>query len=202
MRRPSPGKNILWAVLSVPALVTAVRIATQPDLRLDELLHPTGEWAARLMILALMLTPLATIFPRSRAVQWLVRHRRSFGVGAFCYALAHLVVYAIDMGTVTLMLAEFGALGIWTAWVALLLMVPLAITSNERAVRALGRGWKRLQRLAYPAALFTLIHWMFIHNGLVAGLANFAPLILLQLIRIFLVVRRRSGEQNLREKYQ
>jgi sulfoxide reductase heme-binding subunit YedZ len=134
-------------------------------------------------------------------IQWLVRHRRSFGVAAFCYAVTHLVIYVIDMGTIDLMLAEIGALGIWTGWLALLLMLPLGLTSNEPAVRALGKGWKRLQRLAYPAALFTLIHWMFIHDGLVAGLANFAPLILLQLARIVLLIRRGWRQASFKRGY-
>lgn len=202
MRRRLSGKLLLWAALTIPALITAIGYAVQRDMLLADLLHPTGEWSARLMILALMFTPLSLLFPTSRAIQWLVRHRRAFGVAAFCYALVHLVIYVIDMGTIALILAEIGALGIWTGWVALVLMLPLALTSNEQAVRALGRGWKRLQRLAYPAALFTLLHWMFIHNGLIAGLANFTPLILLQLARIVVLIRRGSRQQPLKEEYR
>jgi methionine sulfoxide reductase heme-binding subunit len=201
MRRPW-GKAILWAVLAVPAVMTAAGFAIQPGMLLEDLLHPTGEWSARLMILALMFTPLSLLFPSNRAIGWLVRHRRAFGFGAFCYALFHLVIYIIDMGTLQLILAEIGALGIWTGWVAFLLMLPLALTSNNRAVKALGLGWKRLQRLAYPAALFTLIHWMFIHNGFASGLINFAPLILLQLARLALLLRRGSSRQPLKERYQ
>ena len=202
MRRRISGKGLLWAILTIPPLITAIGFAVQRDMLLGDLLHPTGEWSARFMILALMFTPLSMLFPRSRAVQWLVRHRRSFGVAAFCYAVVHLVIYVIDMGAIDLILAEVGALGIWTGWVALVLMLPLALTSNEQAVRALGKGWKRLQRVAYPAALFTLIHWMFIHDGLIAGLANFAPLILLQLARIVLLIRRGSRQRPFKEKYQ
>lgn len=190
MRRRSTGKALLWAALAVPAVVTAAGFAVQSDMLLADLLHPTGEWSARLMILALMFAPLALLFPNSRIIQWLVRHRRSFGVGAFCYALLHLVIYLVDMGTIELILAEIGALGIWTGWVAFVLMLPLALTSNARAMEALGGAWKRLQRLAYPAALFTLIHWMFIHDGLIPAIVNFVPLILLQLARIVLLVRR------------
>jgi sulfoxide reductase heme-binding subunit YedZ len=68
------------------------------------------------------------------------------------------------------MLAEIGALGIWTGWAAFLLILPLALTSNDTAMRALKAGWKRLQRLAYPAALLTLVHWMFVHDNVVPAL--------------------------------
>ena len=66
------------------------------------------------------------------------------------------------------------------------LMVPLAITSNDAAVRALRAGWKTLQRLAYPAAVLVLIHWIFIHNNLGPALLHFAPLMLLVAARFFL----------------
>jgi sulfoxide reductase heme-binding subunit YedZ len=63
-------------------------------------------------------------------------------------------------------------------------------------VRTLKGTWKQLQRLAYPAAILTLIHWALIHDGLVPALANFAPLALLQLIRLFRFTRNRTNPQR------
>ena len=83
----SRGKLILWAVLAVPAAVALVRYALTPDAYPGDLLHPTGEWSARFIILALMLTPLGRLLPESRAVRWLLRHRRAIGVAGFLYAL-------------------------------------------------------------------------------------------------------------------
>jgi sulfoxide reductase heme-binding subunit YedZ len=117
-------------------------------------------------------------------VKWLLRRRRSFGVAAFGYALLHLLFYLLEMQTLAGILAEIGALGIWTGWAAFLLMIPLALTSNDFAMRALKAGWKRLQRLAYPAALLTLVHWMFVHDNVVPALLNFAPLAVLELWRV------------------
>jgi sulfoxide reductase heme-binding subunit YedZ len=117
-------------------------------------------------------------------VKWLLRRRRSFGVAAFGYALLHLLFYLLEMQTLAGILAEIGALGIWTGWAAFLLMLPLALTSNDFAMRALKAGWKRLQRLAYPAALLTLVHWMVVHDNIVPALLNFAPLALLELWRV------------------
>jgi sulfoxide reductase heme-binding subunit YedZ len=172
-------KLLLWALLATPALwIVGNYLAS--DAYPGDYLHTTGEWSARLIILALMLTPLSMLFRGRPWVAWLVRRRRAFGVAAFAYALLHLLFYILDMETLRNMLAELWALGIWTGWSAYLLLVPLALTSNDPAMRALGKGWKRLQRLAYPAALLTLAHWMFVHDNLVPALLNFAPLALLE----------------------
>ncbi len=89
-------------------------------------------------------------------MRWLLRHRRSFGVAAFAYALLHLAFYVLDMETVANMVAEIGAPAIWTAWLAFLCLVPPALASSDAAMRALGRMWKKIQRLVYPAAILTL----------------------------------------------
>ena len=184
MSRVAAGKGVLWTALAVPALLVLYRFATTADIWPGDLLHPTGEWSARFIVVALMLTPLAQLLPESRAVRWLVRNRRAFGVAAFAYAVLHLIFYVLDMETVSAMLAEIGAPGIWTGWLALLCMVPPALASSDAAMRALRRNWKRVQRLAYPAAVLTLIHWLLIHDGKVSALVHFAPLILLQALRL------------------
>ena len=189
---PSPGarlraligrKPLLWALLAVPAAWLIVRFFAE-ELWPDEMVAPSGEWAARLIIIALALTPLSLLLPRSGLVAWLVRRRRSFGVAAFCYALLHLAFYVGEMETVSNMLAELDSPGIWTGWLALLLLLPLALTSNDASMRRLKAGWKKLQRLAYPAAVLTLVHWILVHNSLGEALVQFAPLILLEAYRI------------------
>ncbi len=175
---------LLWALLAVPAALFLHRWATDPELWPGDLLGPTGEWSARLIILALMITPLSMLLPGRGGARWLIRHRRAVGVAAFGYALLHLFFYVLDMETVRDIVAEIGAPGIWTAWAALFCLMPMAITSNDASMRALKAGWKRLQRLAYPAALLTLAHWILVHDALVAALINFSPLGALQLYRI------------------
>ncbi len=189
------SRPLLWALLAVPAL-PMIGTALQPDVVFEELLHPSGEWSARIIILALMLTPLSQLLPRRRWVQWLLRRRRAFGVAAFGYGALHLLFYLFEMQSLRDILAEIGALGIWTGWAAFLLMLPLALTSNDRAMRAMRGGWKRLQRLAYPAAVLTLLHWMFVHDNVAAAIANFAPLALLETWRLFHHFRgRRSARE-------
>ena len=187
-----------WGLLALPAIPMVVTLSgggSAPDGRpiTEALLHPTGEFAARFMILAMVITPLRMLFPRARWPLWLMRRRRYLGVAAFAYALAHTVLYMIDMGTLRLILAEITALGIWTGWVAFALFTLLAAISNDASQRVLLSWWKPLQRLVYPAAVLTFVHWIFIHNNLGPTLVHFVPLALLETYRIGKIARAGQG---------
>lgn len=171
----------LWIALAAPAVVLLAS-AARAGADLDQLTADSGLWAARLLIVALAITPLVRLVPR---LGGLVRHRRAIGLAAFGHALLHLGFYAAAMGRLDTMLAEALAPGIWTGWVALALLLPLALTSTDAARQALGTGWKRLQRLAYPAALLTLAHWLLVHDGWWEAIAHAAPLALLELARLW-----------------
>jgi len=106
-------------------------------------------------------------------------------VAAFGYAALHTLLYIIDMGSIRAMLGEFTALGIWTGWVAMFIFVPLAITSNDWSVRKMGPSWKTLQRFVYFSAVFTLLHWIFVHNEWGPALVHFVPLAGLEAYRIW-----------------
>lgn len=177
------SRYLLWAILAIPALPMLMQLWSQGvD---DGLLHPTGEFSARFMIIAMMATPLRMLFPQSRVTRWLIKFRREFGIAAFAYAALHTFIYIVDMGTLQAMLDEFAALGIWTGWLATLIFIPLALTSNDVSVRALGTAWKTLQRLVYPAAVATLVHWIFVDNDLGPALVHFVPLAALEAYRIY-----------------
>ncbi|WP_295494833.1 ferric reductase-like transmembrane domain-containing protein [Sphingorhabdus sp. EL138] len=178
-------KPTFWALLCLPA-VLMMRPYLFGDVIAMDMLHPTGEWSARFMIAAMVLSPLSSLIGPRPWLSWLIQRRRALGVAAFGYATLHLIFYVIDMGNLDDMLAEFWALGIWTGWAAMLLFVPLAMTSNDASMRALKAGWKRLQRLVYPAAVLVLVHWIFIHNNLGPALVHFVPLVLLVAARYFL----------------
>lgn len=183
------SRALIWGLLALPSLLFASALITAevaPDgtPAAEFLLHPTGEFAARFMIIAMMLTPLRMLFPGSGFWRWMMKRRRYFGVAAFAYAALHTGLYLIDMGSLRAVLGEFLALGIWTGWAAMFLFLPLAATSNDLSVRALGRAWKPLQRLVYGAALATLLHWIFVHNNLGPALVHFVPLAALEAYRI------------------
>ena len=90
---------------------------------LEGLLHPTGEFAARFMIIAMIISPFRLMFPKAKFWMWMMRRRRYFGVAAFFYAAVHTVFYIVDMNSLQAMLDEFWALGIWTGWAAFFIFI-------------------------------------------------------------------------------
>lgn len=182
MRTILNSRYVIWLVLAIPALLMLSGFA-RGNADAADLLQPSGEFSARLMIFAMILSPLAAIIGQRGWLRWLIARRRYLGVAAFGYALLHLIFYVIDMETIADMLEELPAPGIWTAWLAFLTMLIPAITSNEAAMRRLRSGWKRAQRFVYPAALLTLLHWGFVHNGWQGALIHFMPLIILVALR-------------------
>lgn len=178
------SRYLIWAVLALPAIPMIFGL-TNGRASAEQLLHPTGEFAARFMIIAMMVTPLRLLFPKTRWLFWLQQRRRYFGVAAFGYALLHTVLYIVDMGALKPILDEFLALGIWTGWIAFAIFIPLAATSNDWAQRKMLGGWKVLQRWVYPAAVLTLAHWIFVHNNLGPALVHFLPLTFLEAYRIW-----------------
>jgi methionine sulfoxide reductase heme-binding subunit len=179
---------LFWLLLAVPAVL---QLSGWWSGRIDtmDMLHPTGETSARLMIAAMLIGPMMGLIGPRPWLRWLLARRRALGVAAFCYAVLHTIFYVVDMGNVADMLAEALAPGIWTGWAALLLFVPMALTSNNAAMRKLRRAWKQVQRLAYPAALLTLLHWAWVHGSYTAALAHLAPL---ALVWLMLAARRFS----------
>lgn len=195
LRRAIHSPYFIWALLALPSLpMIAALIAggTGPGGKpvTEFLLHPTGEFSARFLIITMMLTPLRLLFPGSGFLRWMMKRRRYFGVAAFFYALFHTLLYILDMASLTAILGEFLALGIWTGWLAMLIFVPLALTSTDSAVRRMGASWKTLQRLVYVAAIATLLHWIFVHNNLGPALVHFLPLAGLETYRLWRNFRR------------
>jgi sulfoxide reductase heme-binding subunit YedZ len=172
-----------WAILALPSVAMINGAMSGGDL--EPLLHPTGEFAARFMIIAMMLTPLRMLLPKSNTVLWLMRRRRYLGVAAFGYAALHTLYYLVDLGSLSAVVADIAKFGIWTGWVAFIIFVPMAVTSNNASIRRLGRSWKILQRFVYPAAVATLLHWIFIHNNIGPALVHFIPLAALEIYRIW-----------------
>ncbi|MFO1203408.1 MAG: ferric reductase-like transmembrane domain-containing protein [Tabrizicola sp.] len=182
-----PSTLILWVVLAIPALASLPQLFSGDARAFHGLLHPTGEWAARFMIIGMMASGLMLLFRGRQWPRWLVHHRRDIEVAAFLYAAAHTVVYLIDRGTLAKVIEALPRTEIWTGWLAMAIFIPLAITSNDAAQRWLKAGWKTLQRWSYPAAILVLIHWAALHDwgGWVGPVVNFAPLMGLWAYRLW-----------------
>lgn len=189
MRTILNNRLTIWALLALPGVLMVLgwlRGAAEPG----DLLHASGETSARLMIVAMAIAPLIALIGKRGWLRWMLARRRWFGVAAFGYAALHLAFYAIDMGRLTDILAEIAAPGIWTGWAAMAVLTIVAAASNDAAMRALRTLWKPVQRLAYPAAVLTLAHWILIHNNAAAALVHFVPLALIVAARAFLPLPR------------
>ena len=131
----------------------------------EALIRGLGEWTLRFLCLALAVTPLRV---RTRTPQ-LARYRRMLGLFTFFYACLHLLAYGwLDMG---LDMADIGRdilkrPFILVGFACWLLLLPLAATSFNRAVRWLGgRQWQALHRLAYVIAPLALLHFFWMKSG-------------------------------------
>ena len=105
----------------------------------------------------------------------LVQIRRRIGVAAALYACAHLLIYVLDQKWNLIVVATEIAKRFYLTigFVALLVLVALAVTSTDGWQKRLRRNWKRLHWLIYPAALLAIVHF-FIQSKVKIGEATFA----------------------------
>lgn len=178
----------LWALFALPAALMSYQALTSTDPRIfHQLVHPSGEFSARFLIVTMMATPLAMLFKGWGFTRWLRKNRRYLGVTAFGYAALHTVFYVIDKASVAIIMAEVPRFYIWTGWIAFLIFVPLAVTSTDYFMRVLGPRWKTVQRSTYVAAVLTLLHWASLHDwgSPTAALVHFGPLAALEAYRVW-----------------
>lgn len=165
--RPVAKKRLRWLKPLVAALAAAPlaweafalvtdRLGANP---IEEALNFLGKWTLILLLVSLACTPLRILTGWS----WPLRVRRLLGLAAFAYACSHFLFYAVvDQG--------LDGSEIWTdiskrkfitiGFAALVLLVPLAVTSTKGMIRRLGaRRWNRLHQLVYPAALLAIVHF-------------------------------------------
>ena len=142
-----------------------------------------GELALKLMVLGLMVTPLR---------KWtginLMKFRRAIGVTAFFFVLAHFLVWTVlDVQSLSRVWEEIVKRPYVTVGMAAFLMlIPLAVTSNNRMVKRLGgASWRNLHKLTYPAAVLGGIHYLWLVKGF-----QLEPIIYLVIIIGLLAVRR------------
>ncbi|MDB5404271.1 MAG: methionine sulfoxide reductase heme-binding subunit [Acetobacteraceae bacterium] len=154
-----PFKAAVLASLFVPGALYAFWLATgelggRPVM---EAIHGMGLWTIRLLLVSLAITP----FARALDLPSLLLVRRNVGVAAACYAVAHLSLYVVDQNFKLLTVVGEIALRFYLTigFVALLVLLALAVTSTDAWVKKLGRNWKRLHRLAYPVGAVALLHF-------------------------------------------
>jgi sulfoxide reductase heme-binding subunit YedZ len=121
------------------------------------LIHQSGLWTVRLLLLSLAITPGRAVLGWAR----LLLVRRMLGVATAGYALAHLGLYAMQQDFHLLHVGSeiIHRIYLLIGLAALLGLASLAVTSTDAMIRRLGRGWKRLHRWVYGIGVLGLLHF-------------------------------------------
>lgn len=156
-------KFITFIFLLLPFLYL-VYLYYKQDLTADPIefiLHYTGIWSLRILLLSLAMTPLRNIFKQV----YFLRVRRMVGLYVFFYVSLHLLVYlGLDLGF------QFSHLWedivkrpyITVGFVAWLLLIPMAVTSTNKMMRRLGRKWKTLHKSIYVVVILACLHFIWL----------------------------------------
>lgn len=124
----------------------------------EAIMDLAGVWTLRFLLIGLAITPLSNL----TGWRWLIAYRRMIGLFAFFYLMLHLVVYVVldrtlDIGLILedVVKRPFITIG----FAALLMLIPLAVTSTKGWMARLGRRWKLLHRLVYPVSILGVWHY-------------------------------------------
>jgi sulfoxide reductase heme-binding subunit YedZ len=178
---------LLYAVGLLPAawgfwLGATGRLPGNP---VKEFEHLLGLWALRFFIATLAITPIRDLF----AINW-VRYRRALGLLAFWYVLMHFLTYMLldqylNFPAILVDIAKRPFITIGMA--AFVLLIPLALTSNNWSIRRLGMRWVKLHRLVYVIAAAGALH--FAMSVKVVGLEPWTYIGLVALLLLYRLVR-------------
>ena len=178
------GKPLVFVLCLLPLLSIGWQIGTNslgPN-PVEAVLHATGLWALRLLLVTLAVTPVR----RLTGLGWLVRFRRMLGLFAFFYAALHLAVYLVldrELAWSEIVTDLSKRPYIMVGFAAFVLLVPLAVTSTRGWVKRLGRRWQLLHRTVYLIAILGVLHFLWlvkadlleplIYGAVLAGLLAF-----------------------------
>jgi sulfoxide reductase heme-binding subunit YedZ len=182
-----------------PAARLSYAAATGGDLGInpvETLTHETGQWALRLLLASLAITPLRRLTGWNRVIVF----RRMLGLFAFFYAILHLSVWVVfdHYFTLSTMLEDIAKRPFITmGTISLLLMVPLALTSTKWAIRKMGRRWQTLHRLVYVSAAAAVVHFIWKEKVLINETLIYAGVLAVLLgVRLLLAFRSRAATQR------
>lgn len=155
---------LLYIVLPLPAvwflyLGLTGGLGAEPIKALE---HELGEFALQLLIVGLAVTPL-----RRHVGINVIKFRRAIGLMAFLYVFLHLLTWLVlDVQILSQIWADILKRPYITVGMAgFVLLVPLALTSNNLSVRKLGPRWRKLHKLTYGAVLLGAIHYVMLVKG-------------------------------------
>ena len=146
-----PLASLVWRAFGI----AGTDLGANPVEKIQDTL---GQWGLRMLLITLAITPLRDWF----SAAWLIQLRRMLGVYAFCYVLLHFLTWLIldqDLYWAGILPDIARRPFITIGFLALLLLIPLAVTSTNGMMRRLGRRWKTLHRLIYLIVLLGIWHY-------------------------------------------
>lgn len=188
--RVAGSRCFFWLVLALPAVVQSYRY-WQESIYYGEYLHWTGQVGAQLLIATMAVTPLRLTFPTAGWSRWLASRRRYLGVATFAYSALHAIAYLERAGAAGEVVDDALGIAIGSGWIALVVFLVLAGTSNDASMRKLRRNWKVLHRSIYIAAMLTFAHWILTAFDPTVGFIHLAVLVSLEAWRLW--KRRQRG---------
>ncbi|MDQ3070392.1 MAG: sulfoxide reductase heme-binding subunit YedZ [Acidobacteriota bacterium] len=189
-------KLLVFLVCLAPAGWLTYRAFGTGDLGvnpIETLTHETGQWALRLLLASLAITPIRRLTGWNR----IISYRRMLGLFAFFYSILHLSIWVVfdhyfDLATMLSDVAKRPFITMGT--VALLLMVPLALTSTKWAIRKMGRRWQQLHRLVYVSAIAAVLHFIWKEKVIINETLVYAAILAALLaIRVVFALRKRAA---------
>ena len=177
-------------LLPFVTLVKAVATSSLGPDPANHLMHVTGEWVMRFLVLVLLATPLARIgWPR------LVRYRRMLGLYVLFYTTLHLLVFAqVFIGWSGEQLIEELADRpyIFVGFLAWLILVPLGITSAGVIRKKMGKYWRQLHKLTYVVVILGWLHLLWISRSDIGDALLYGVIFLLLLLyRVHIAAQKR-----------
>lgn len=159
---------------------------------IEAITHHTGEWALRILLLTLAVSPVRRIF----RINSLIQFRRMLGLTSFIYVVAHFSIYIIldqwfDFLAIIEDIKERPYITV--GFLAFVLMLPLAITSTDAMQRKLQSTWVKLHKLVYVIAVLAILHfWWLVKADLLEPIIYASILLLLfaYRMRVYLQSRR------------
>jgi len=153
----------LGCLVPFAALVNGVASNSLGPDPAEHLMHVTGEWVMRFLVLVLLATPLARNgWPR------LSRYRRMLGLYVWFYATLHLLVFAqvfIDWSGVQLVEELVDRPYVLVGFLAWLILVPLGITSATAIRKKMGKRWRQLHKLTYIVVILGWLHLLWLSRS-------------------------------------
>ncbi len=159
---------------------------------IEAITHHTGEWALRILLLTLAISPARRIL----RINSLIKFRRMLGLTSFIYVVAHFSIYIVldqwfDLSAIVEDIKDRPYITV--GFLAFMCMIPLAITSTDAMQKRLQQAWVKLHRLVYVIAILAILHFWWLVKADLLEPAIYAFILLLLLayrFRVYMLSRR------------